>query len=125
MPHSDIAGPSATAVTQPDVAGPSTATAIQPDAATPSNAPVAEKVRGIEAGLDIAVAEGAPDKKSSPAPTTPPSWDELMEMLKGVSCFTDVEAPFLKMSDFFSLTKRISIKYGWRSSYLCFSLAPF
>ncbi|RVW75676.1 hypothetical protein CK203_055230 [Vitis vinifera] len=32
----------------------------------------------------------------------------MMEMLKGVLCFTDAETPSTKMSDFFPLTKRIS-----------------
>ncbi|KAL6312623.1 hypothetical protein AAG906_006768 [Vitis piasezkii] len=84
MPHSDVAGPSAVAVTQPNVAGPSAA-AIQPDADAPNNALAAEEVCG------------------------PPSWGELMEMLKEVSCFTDAEAPSTKMSNFFPLTKRISV----------------
>ena len=35
-----------------------------------------------------------------------------MEMLKGVSCFTDAEAPSTKMSDFFPLTKRVSVNMG-------------
>lgn len=35
-----------------------------------------------------------------------------MEMLKCVSCFTNVEAPFTKMLDFFPLTKRISVNMG-------------
>ena len=30
-------------------------------------------------------------------------------MLKGVPCFMDVEAPSTKMSDFFPLTKRVSV----------------
>ncbi|KAL6342295.1 hypothetical protein AAG906_007509 [Vitis piasezkii] len=36
----------------------------------------------------------------------------MMEMLKGVSCFTDAEAPSTKMFDFFPLTKRVSINMG-------------
>lgn len=35
-----------------------------------------------------------------------------MEMLKGVSCFTDAKAPSTKMSNFFLLTKRISVNMG-------------
>ena len=74
MPHSDKAGPSAAVVTQPDVAGPSAAIAIQLDATKPSNASVAEEeARGAESGPDAAIAEGAPDEKSSPTPATPPS----------------------------------------------------
>ena len=32
-----------------------------------------------------------------------------MEILKGVSCFTNAEAPSTRMSDFFPLTKRVSV----------------
>ena len=109
MPQSDEVGPSTAAVTQPDVAGPSAPAAVQPDVAAPSNAPTAEEVRGTEAGPDAAVDEGALDEKSSPTPAVPPSWEKLMEILKGVSCFTDAEAPSTKMSNFFSLTKRVSV----------------
>ena len=35
-----------------------------------------------------------------------------MEMLKGVPCFTDSEAPSIKMSDFFLLTKRVFVNMG-------------
>ena len=35
-----------------------------------------------------------------------------MEMLKHVSCFTDAEPPSTKISDFFPLTKRISMNLG-------------
>ncbi|KAL6351384.1 hypothetical protein AAG906_035176 [Vitis piasezkii] len=45
-------------------------------------------------------------------PATSPSWEELMEMLKGVSCFTDAEVPSTKMFDFFPLTKRVSVNMG-------------
>ncbi|KAL6333602.1 hypothetical protein AAG906_028787 [Vitis piasezkii] len=63
-----------------------------------------KEVCGTEAGPDAAVDEGAPDEKSSPTPVVPPSW----EILKGVSCFTDTEAPSTKMPNFFPLTKRVS-----------------
>ena len=33
-------------------------------------------------------------------------------MLKGVSCFTDAEAPSTKMSDFFPLTKQVFVNMG-------------
>ena len=59
-----------------------------------------------------------------------------MEMLKGVPCFTDSKAPSTKISDFFPLTKRISMNMGGDppsfvsaqfpfalSSLLCFALA--
>ena len=35
-----------------------------------------------------------------------------MEMLRRVPCFTDVEPPSTKMSDFFPLTKQISVNMG-------------
>ena len=35
-----------------------------------------------------------------------------MEMLKGVPCFTNAEALSTRMSDFFSLTKRVSVNIG-------------
>ena len=35
-----------------------------------------------------------------------------MEMLKRVPCFMDTEAPSTKMSDFFPLTKRVSVNIG-------------
>ena len=46
VPHSDVASPSAMAVTQPNVAGPSVVAAIQPDVDAPNNALVAEEVCG-------------------------------------------------------------------------------
>ena len=46
----------------------------------------------------------------------PPSWEEMMEMLKGVSCFTDAEAPSTKMSDFFLLTKWVFVNMGGNPS---------
>ena len=35
-----------------------------------------------------------------------------MEMLKGVSCFTEAETPSMKISIFFSLNKRVSVNMG-------------
>ena len=35
-----------------------------------------------------------------------------MEMLKGVPCFTDAEAPSTRMFDFFLLTRRVSENIG-------------
>ena len=112
MPQSDEAGPSTATMTQPDVAGPSAAVAVQPNVVAPRNTPIVEKVHGTEVGLDVVVNEGAPNEKSSLAPAAPPSWEELMEILKGVSYFTDAEAPSTKMFDFFPLTKRVSVNMG-------------
>ena len=110
MPHSDAAGPSVATMTKPNVAGLSAAAMIQPNAIARSNAPATEKKAcGTEAGSDVAVTEGAPDEKGSLAPTAPPSWEEMMEMLKRVSCFTNAETPSMKMLDLFPLTKRIFV----------------
>ena len=38
------------------------------------------------------MSEGVPDEESSCVAAVPSSWEELMEMLKGVSCFTDANA---------------------------------
>ena len=112
MPQSDEVGPSIATVTQLDVVGPSVVAVVQPDAVAPNNALVGEKVHGTEVGLDAMVDKGAPEENNSPVPVASPSWEELMEMLKGVSCFTDAEAPSTKMSNFFPLTKRVSVNTG-------------
>lgn len=56
--------------------------------------------------------EEVSDQKYTSAPAFPPSWDEMIEMLRRVPCFTDVEPCSTKMSDFFLLTKRISVNLG-------------
>lgn len=73
---------------------------------------VERKTSGKETGLatgealgGAAPADEALDKKDTPALASPPSWDEMMEMLNSVSCFIDVESLFTKISDFFSPTK--------------------
>ena len=73
------------------------------------DAPVVVETHGSEGIPDASNDEEAPDEKSSPTAAVPPSWEELMEMLKGVPCFTDAEAPSTRMSDFFPLTKRVSV----------------
>lgn len=91
-----------------------------PNVVGSSSAPVAEKETGEkEAGSapnealgGAAPADEASDKKDTPAPASPPSWDEMMEMLKRVPCFTNAELPSTKMSDLFSFTKRISVNLG-------------
>lgn len=74
---------------------------------------------------DTAPTEEVPDEKDSLVPTAPPSWYEMMEMLKCVSCFTDVEAPSTKMSDFFPLTKRISVNMGSDPPSFVLARLPF
>ena len=48
-----------------------------------------------------------------------------MEMLKGVSCFTDAETPSTKMSDFFPLTKRVSVNMSGDPSTFVKARLPF
>ena len=125
MAYLDEAGSSAAAAVQPnavgsnvaatawpDVPGPSAAAVAQPGVIAHNNAPTAVETRGTEGVPEAAIDEEALDEKSSPAATVPPSWEEMMEMLKGVPCFTDAEAPSTRMFDFFSLTKRVSVNMG-------------
>ena len=77
-----------------------------------SDAPAAVETRGSEGVPDASIDEKALDEKSSPVATVPPSWKKLMEMLKGVPCFIDAETPSTRMSDFFPLTKRVSVNMG-------------
>ena len=60
----------------------------------------------------MSIDEEASDERSSPAAAVSPSWEELMEMLKEVPCFTYAETPSTRMSDFFPLTKRVSVNMG-------------
>lgn len=93
---------------------------LEPDIARPSSVPVVEKEAcGKEAGpamgeapRDAAPAEGVSNENDSLTPITHLSWDEMMEMLKHVSCFTNSKSPFTKMSYFFPFTKRISVNMG-------------
>lgn len=85
------------------------------DIARLSSMPVAEKEacpdpRGASGG--VAPVEKVLDQKDTPTPASPPSWDKMMEMLKCVPCFIDVEPPSTKMSNSFPLTKRISVNLG-------------
>ena len=75
-------GPSTSSAAPPDAAGSSAAATVQADALGPSSPTV----------VDTHMSERAPDEKSSHSAAIPPSWEELMEMLKGVPCFTDAEA---------------------------------
>lgn len=79
----------------------------------PSSVPAAEKEAGSTLGGGASggatPTEEVSDQKDTLAPTFPPSWDEMIEMLKHVPCFTDTEPSSTKMSDFFLLTKQISV----------------
>ncbi|RVW35598.1 hypothetical protein CK203_112560 [Vitis vinifera] len=80
-------------MTRPEVPGPNAVTVAQPGVTAHNNAPTAMETRGTEGVLEAAIDEEASDKKR-------------------VSCFTDVEAHSTRMSDFFSLTKRVSVNMG-------------
>lgn len=113
MPHPNVVGPSTAVATPPDIVGPSTTAVTQLDVAEPSSAlDAAKEACETETGSDTAPAEGVLDEKGSPSPIVSPRWEEMMEMLKRVPCFTDVEAPYTKMLDFFTLTKQISVNMG-------------
>ena len=85
------------------------------DAAGPSSVPTAKKKAGRvpDGALGGATpVKEALDQKDTPASTPPPSWEEMMEMLRQVPCFTNAEPPSTKMLDFFPLTKWISVNLG-------------
>lgn len=48
-----------------------------------------------------------------------------MEMLKRMSCFTDAEPPFTKMSDLFHLTKWILVNFGSEPPVFVSARLPF
>ena len=84
-------GASASAQAPPNVAGPSTAAMVQADGLGRSSlamvgTPMPEGVAEVPTG------EKAPVKRSGYTAAAPPSWEELIVMLKGVPCFTDAEA---------------------------------
>lgn len=89
-------------VPQPDVMGPSSVSTVEEEAGP-----------ALEGASDgTAPTDEVPDQKDTSAPAFPSSWDEMVEMLKHVPCFIDVEPPSTKMSDFFPLTKRIFVNLG-------------
>lgn len=60
----------------------------------------------------VAPIEEGLDQKNTHVSAPPPNLEEMIEMLRRVLCFTDAEPPSIKMSDFFPLTKRISVNLG-------------
>ena len=85
------------------------------DAAGPSSVPTAKKKAGRvpDGALGGATpVKEALDQKDTPASALPPSWEEMMEMLRWVPCFTNAEPLSTKMLDFFPLTKWISVNLG-------------
>ena len=86
------------------------------DAAGPNNVPVVKSPdrkyvcpAQDEVSTDLAPVGDDLDRKYAPAPPCAPSWEEMMELLNRVPCFTKVEPLSIKMLEFFSLTKRISM----------------
>ncbi|KAL6335990.1 hypothetical protein AAG906_003617 [Vitis piasezkii] len=80
------------------------------DIAGPSSVPTAEKEadRVLDGALGVR-----------------PPWEEMMEMLRRVPCFTNAEPPSTKMSDFFPLTKWISVNLGDHGNGNLFYFSPF
>ena len=89
--RSDEDGPNASSTAPPNVAGSRAAATVQDDAPGPSS-PIVVETPISEGVPDASNGEEALDEKSNHAAAVPPTWEELMEMLKGVPCFTDVEA---------------------------------
>ena len=112
MVQLDVVGSGATAAVQANAPGPSSATVAQPGITAHSDAPATVETRGLEGVPEAMIDEEALDEKSSPATAVPPSWEEMMEMLKGVPCFMDAEVTSTRMSNFFPLTKRVSMNMG-------------
>lgn len=65
------------------------------------------------------------DKKDVSTSVPPPSWEEMMEMLRYVPCFTDAKPPSTKMSNFFPLTKRILVNLGGDPLVFIIAWLPF
>lgn len=102
-------------VPQPDVMGPSSVSTVEEE--------VGPAPDGASDGT--ALADKVPDQKDTSTPAFPSSWDEMVEMLKHVPCFTNVEPPSTKMSDFFPLTKRISVNLGGDLPFFVSARLPF
>lgn len=102
-------------VPQPDVMGPSSVSTVEEE--------VGPAPDGASDGT--ALADEVPDQKDTSTPAFPSSRDEMVEMLKHVPCFTNVEPPSTKMSDFFPLTKRISVNLGGDLPFFVSARLPF
>ena len=84
-------GASASAPAPPDAARSSMAAMVQADA--PGRNSLAMVGTPMPEGvLEAPNGEKAPVERSSYIAAVPPSWEELMDMLKRVPCFTDAEA---------------------------------
>lgn len=98
------------------------------DAAGPSSVPTAKKKAGRvpDGALGGATpVKEALDQKDTPASALPPSWEEMMEMLRWVPCFTNAEPLSTKMLDFFPLTKWISVNLGGEPPIFVLAWLPF
>ena len=91
MTRLDEGGPSASSAAPSDVVGSSATATVRADGPGPNSPAVAETP--ISEGVpDASNGEEASDEKSSHVATVLPSWEELMEMMKGLPCFMDAEA---------------------------------
>ena len=83
-------GASVSALAPPNAAGSSTAAMVQADAPGRSF-PVVVGTPMPEGVSEAPNGEEAPIERSIYTAVVPQSWEELVDMLKGVSCFVDVE----------------------------------
>ena len=95
------------------------------DAARSSHVPPAKKKIGLAQDGGAAPFEEKLDKKDTLVSAPLPSWEEMIEMLRRVSCFIDAEPPSTKMLDFFSLTKWISVNLGGDPPTFFLAQLPF
>ena len=87
----DRDGASASAPVPLDAAGSSTAAMVHADGPGRSS-PVVVGILMLEGAPEAPNGEKAQVERSSYPAAVPPSWEELMDMLKRVPCFTDAEA---------------------------------
>ncbi|RVW75637.1 hypothetical protein CK203_055256 [Vitis vinifera] len=86
QPEQSLLACSASSAAPSNAAGSSAAATVKADALRPSS-PVVVETPMSEGVLDASNGEEAPDEKGSHAAVVPPSWDDLMEMLKGLLLF--------------------------------------
>lgn len=90
MPSTNVAGPSYVSVARP----------LAWKDACPNR-------DGVSTGSTLI--DNLEDEKVVLVPPRAPSWEEIMELLKQVPCFTETKPPSTKMSDFVPLTKRVLV----------------
>lgn len=52
------------------------------------------------------------DQKDALSSISSPNWEEMMEILRRMPCFTDAESPSTKLLDFFPFTKQVLVSLG-------------